>query len=161
LAPADRRAQNKDDSCADCHMPHGPSRNIAHMSFTDHRIVRAPDRPPVVVQTVRPGDIPLLHFHRDLVGGREKDLKRDLALAMTGLARNPCPEPVRKIICERALFTLEEAGHSGAEDAASAEARRYALWVLNRPREALAALETALAAAPRREVALEEAGQIA
>jgi tetratricopeptide (TPR) repeat protein len=160
LAPAARRAKNKDDSCVDCHMPQGPSRNIAHPSFTDHRIVRRPDRPPVVADSVPPGGIPLLHFHRDLAGGADGDGDRDLALAMISLARNPCPEPVRNQICSRALFMLERAGRRGPQDVAMAEARGYALWALDQPKEALAALEKALAEAPRREVALETAGQV-
>jgi hypothetical protein len=161
LAPATRRAQDPDDSCIACHMPQGPSRNIAHLSFTDHRIVRRGDRPAVVVESVPTGEIPLLHFHGNLVDRSDRDVSRDLALAMVDLARNPCPDPVREQICARALSLFERVRRWGPEDVAMAEARGYALWVRNRPGEALAALEQALAEAPRREVALETAGLVA
>jgi len=161
LTPDARRAKNPADSCIDCHMPPGPSRNIAHMSFTDHRIVRSPERPPMIVSSVTPGGIPLVHFHRKLAGDADQDSERDLALAMIGVARKPCPDAVRKQICSRALDVLERAGRRGAEDIEMAEARGYALWVLERQAEALLALESALARAPRRETALETAARAA
>jgi tetratricopeptide (TPR) repeat protein len=161
LTPAARRAQNPADSCIDCHMPHGPTRNVAHLSFTDHRIVRRSDRPPPVYGGVPPGGVPLIHFHRDQVGGQDGDGDRDLALAMITLARNPCPDPVRRQICSMALTLLDRAGRRRPEDVAMTEARGYALGAVGRPAEALAALDEALAGAPRREVALETAGQVA
>jgi hypothetical protein len=161
LAPAARRARNKDDSCIDCHMPQDPARNVAHSSFTDHRIVRRRDQPPAPAERRRPDDIPLAHFHRNRVGERDKELSRDLALALTEVARDPCPDAVRQEICQNALFALEQARGGGPEDAASAEARGYALWVLGQPKGALAAAEKALADAPRRELALEVAGRAA
>jgi Flp pilus assembly protein TadD len=161
LAPADRLAQSKDDSCIECHLPQGPSRNIAHLSFTDHRVVRHRDRRPVAVESVPTGEIPLLHFHGHLVARSDQDGNRDLALAMIETARSPGPDEVRQQICARALALLDRARRRMPEDLAMAEARGYALWVLNRPQEALAALEQALAEAPSREVALEYAGQVA
>ncbi len=157
-----RRAKNTEDSCIACHMPRAPSSNIAHTAVTDHRIVRRPDHtgpataPP---RRLRPGEVPLFHFHRDLVDPQDQEVARDLGLALTELARN-YPTLARHA-STLALPLLEESLHSAPEDVAAWEGKGFGLWRLDRKEEALTAFGTALARAPQREATLTYAAVLA
>jgi Flp pilus assembly protein TadD len=161
LAPRVRRKRRPDDSCIACHMPRADSSNIAHAAITDHRIMRDPDHPPKVTSGLPPDAIPLLHFHGDLVEAHDKDLPRDLALAMIAMARGRATAELRPRICYRALPDLEEAVAAAPRDVAAWEALGYARWQLRRLGEALEAYREALALAPEREVALQDASRVA
>jgi predicted CXXCH cytochrome family protein len=153
LSPAKRRERSSADSCIDCHMPRAESR-IAHTAIADHRIRRrpgvpAPASPP---QSLRRGEVPLLHFHRDAVDPQSPAAARDLGLALSEVGVN-YPE-IGRLLGPTALPLLEAASAAHPDDVAVWEARGFVLWQLNRRAEGLAALETALAQAPERELAL-------
>jgi Flp pilus assembly protein TadD len=157
-----RRTKNPADSCIDCHMPRAPSSNIAHTAVTDHRIVRQPDHavpsgvPP---RRLRPGEVPLYHFHRDLVDPQDKDVARDLGLALTELVRDY--PTLAKHAATLALPLLEESVQRWPEDVAAWEGKGFALWRLERKEEAWADLATVLARAPQRETTLTYAAALA
>ena len=152
-----RHEKNKSDSCIDCHMPHGASENIVHAAVTDHRILRRPDEQPRLQRERAPSEIPLHYFHHDLVDPGDSAVSRDLALAMIGLARDWNFDPLAQQVGRMALPLLATAVKDDPDDVSAWEARGYALWLVDRRKEALTASETALTLAPRREVALRDA----
>jgi tetratricopeptide (TPR) repeat protein len=77
---------------------------------------------------------------------------RDLGLALSEVGRN-YPE-IGRLVGPTALPLLEAAAQAHPDDVAVWEARGFVLWQLNRRAEGLAALETALAQVPDRELAL-------
>jgi hypothetical protein len=152
-----RRKKNPADSCIDCHMPYAPSENIAHAAVTDHRILRRPEEQPRLHRERRMSEIPLVHFHQDLVDPADPAVKRDLALAMIEVARNSKVDALSQRVGRTSLPMLAAAVRDAPGDVDAWEARGYAYWLADRPRDALAASETALALAPAREVALRDA----
>lgn len=161
LSPAVRQVQNPADSCIDCHMPHSATQ-IAHTTFTDHRIPRRPTSAVPAREPPRrflPGQIPLVHFHGALVDPQDPGVSRDLGLALTELAR--AFPALGKRFGPLALPFLEAAVQTAPEDVAALEGQGYALWLLDRKAEALAAFDTALAKAPERELTLSYAGVLA
>jgi Flp pilus assembly protein TadD/uncharacterized membrane protein len=162
LSLADRRLKNANDNCIDCHMPRAGSSNIAHTAITDHRIIRRADkgsRSGTAPRPLKPGEIPLVHFHRDLVSSEDNELSPDLGLALAELARNY--PTLERHACLIALPLLEAAVHSCADDVAAWEGQGYVLWRLDRKEEALHAFEAALTKAPERETTLTYAAVLA
>jgi Flp pilus assembly protein TadD len=161
LAPAVRRAQDPADSCIACHMPRSGSK-IAHTALTDHRIPRraAPPAPaPASARRLLPGQSPLVHFHRNLVDPQDLEVARDLGLALAEFGR--AFPTLGKRLSALALPPLEAAVQRAPEDVHAREGQGYALWMLERKEEALAAFDAALATAPERELTLTYAAVLA
>jgi Flp pilus assembly protein TadD len=161
LPVAVRRMRNPADSCSDCHMPRADSK-IVHTAVTDHRIVRQASQAAGQAASPRnlfPGEIPLFHFHRDLVDSRDAGVSRDLGLALMELSKSyPNLGPG---IAAAALPLLNAAVAASPTDVPAAEARGFLLWQSGRREEALAAFETVLARAPERELTLTYAAVLA
>jgi len=157
---AARLAREREDSCIECHMPRFSTTDIAHAASTDHRIVRRPE------SRARPGErglptqgFPVIAFHRGPRGYLDKEISRDLGLAlveMTKDGRTPASQ-----FSSRELALLDAAIERDPNDLDALEARAVALVLLKRPRDALAGFEAVLAQAPRREVSLLGAAQVA
>jgi len=146
------------DSCIDCHMPRHALGNIPHTAATDHRIVRfrRPEDEPQAGPLPAGPAIPVTRFHP--AAGPEAE--RDLAVALMGpLADMGKVNPLS--YSAAALRLLDAAVARDPEDWDAWEAKANALWALGRRAEALAALQTVLATAPRREMALVRAGTFA
>jgi predicted CXXCH cytochrome family protein len=161
LTPAIRRGQNPADSCTDCHMPRAASK-IAHTAGTDHRIRRQADnvpRSPEPLRRLRPGEVPLVHFHQNLLDARDRETARDLGLALTELSKDH--PALAKHVGPIALPLLEEGVQTAPDDVPAWEAKGFLLWLLNRKAEGLADLEIALAKAPQRELTLTYAAALA
>ncbi len=159
--PADvRRATSKDDSCIDCHMPSTGS-TLNHTAVVDHRVPRrpAPARPPAAPGE-RLAEVPLAPFHPDLAAPDDEEVSRGLGIALTETADSQ-PEGRARQLAGWALPLLESALAAEPEDPPAWEARGNALWFLGRREEALAAYETALGQAPRRETCLAQAAALA
>ncbi|MGH7174139.1 MAG: tetratricopeptide repeat protein [Gemmataceae bacterium] len=159
---ADRRRQKvSDDSCIACHMPRLATSDIVHTAVTDHRIVRQAQLParPLPKRVLRPGEAPLVYFHRDWNDPSDPEVQRDLGLALVDLAREA--SPVRKQLSQTAAPLLEAALQRQPNDVAAWEAQGQALWVQQRSVEALASCERALTLAPGRETALADAATYA
>jgi Flp pilus assembly protein TadD len=158
-----RRQKSPADSCIDCHMPRGASANIVHAAVTDHRILSDPKKGGQSSlsgpsRALGPNEIPLLYFHRELVSSEDPAVDRELALAMIEVARNSKVDALAQRVGQTALPLLAAAVRASPDDVDAWEARGYAYWLMGRTKEALAASETALALAPRRELALKDAG---
>ncbi len=143
--------------CIACHMQHGESDNIVHAAVTDHRILRRPDQPPRIRRDRLPSEIPLVHFHRDLVEPGDTGVERDLGLAMIQIARFSNFDALAQRVGRTALPLLTVAVADAPDDVEAWEARGHALWLAGRREEALTASESALALAPNSEIALRDA----
>ena len=153
LALPMRKKTQKDDSCIACHMPRSGSSDIVHTAVTDHRILRKPEQggeawraPPGA------GLAPLVHFHRALVDADDKNVSRDLGIALIGLAR--AHVTARGQLGQLALPILENAVETWPDDVAAREALAYALWSQGHTKDAFAAYEAVLQLAPERELSL-------
>jgi predicted CXXCH cytochrome family protein len=157
LAPEKRRETSKEDSCIVCHMPRLPTTDIGHTAVTDHRIVRTPHAPaqPPPPRRLKPGEVPLTHFHHDLIDPDDPELARDLGLALVDLARDP--SPASRQLGETAEGLLDAAVKRAPDDDVAWEGRGRALWAQDRRPEALASSERALALVPTREQSLIDA----
>jgi tetratricopeptide (TPR) repeat protein len=158
LPEAARRA--KEDSCIACHMPKTGS-NVNHAAITDHRILREPDRARPPDDGPVPRSMPLLHFHRDQVAGKDPEVERDLAIALVKLANSMREGGVARSWTEMALPMLESALKRDGEDLPAWEAKGSALWFQGRLEDANAVFEKVLHAAPDREHTLFLAGTLA
>jgi Flp pilus assembly protein TadD len=159
LEPAVRRHAQPGDNCVACHMPRARASRV-HASITDHRILRLPDPSP----RQQPGNgfsLIAFPFNGEPGAADALELDRDLGLALTLKAQAGLPPQAKEQICRDALPLLEKAVDRHPDDLDAREEMGYALWKLDRLREALAALEDTLARAPRREVALGYATRVA
>ncbi len=159
--PSATRQETKGNDCAACHMPRGSSTDVVHAAITDHRIVRSSERPPRLEPTLKPGDIPLLHFHRHLLDGGDPEVPRDLGIAVVMSAKAVDHGPLQQRICQRALPLLKTALDRDSRDLAALESIAFAHWKLRQFKEGFHAACQALTVQPRREVALELAVEIA
>jgi hypothetical protein len=157
LSLAERR-RNGDD-CTACHMPRAANQDVPHSVATDHRVLRRPTpedaAPGTAVAALRPGELPIVAFHRDLPGPGERELKRDLGLALAALARRF--PPVAALSSSRAQPLLDEAVYAWPDDVDALESRVFVLIAQDRKEEALEAAEAVLARAPEREQTLADA----
>src|SRR5207244_2438485 len=125
-----RRATAPADDCIHCHMPRTDSK-IVHRAVTDHRVRRRPDvspRPQDPPRKLFPGEIPLVHFHRDLVASDDGEIARDLGLALVELAKTY--PALAAHVDPLALPRLEAAVQASPEDVPAWEAKGLALWQL-------------------------------
>jgi tetratricopeptide (TPR) repeat protein len=126
--------------------------DIAHTASTDHRILRRTGDV-VAIDAARLGfDLPIMPFYADQRESNDKDLQRDLALALVQHPGKDKAEAAR--VLRRAVDLLEAALRDDSGDVEALEAMAEALAALDDQPRALAALETALEKAPRRETAL-------
>jgi hypothetical protein len=159
LPPEERVKAAPGDNCAACHMGRFASNDIAHTAVTDHRIPRKPDG--AAPQPV-PWDgsaLPVVNFYQDRLAPDDPDAARDLGVALAYL--RPARDPAAKRLASYAVPRLDGAVARHPDDVAAAEARGWALDVLDRREEALQAYEEVLRQAPRRELTLMMAADIA
>ncbi|MBX9580713.1 MAG: tetratricopeptide repeat protein [Gemmataceae bacterium] len=157
LPPATRREQIASDSCAACHMPRRANKRGAHVSDTDHRIVRRPGpAAPAGPPTVRPGEELLVPFGRVRPG--DAGLSRDLGLALAKVAEDS--PGLRGHAGRQALSLLDGAVARHPDDVAAWLAKAKAQRLLGRPSGAAEDLRAALAVAPGHEAVLAEAGEV-
>jgi hypothetical protein len=155
IEPLEVRKQTQpDDSCIACHMKRYEAADIAHTAATDHRIARRPvapaDGPRMPIRHVVP-------FYRHNADDPEQ--ARDLGIALVQLIFRGKVEPLSSPTPP--LTLLERALQQDPKDVDALEARGGALLLQKRQTEALAAFEGVLALAPRREVSLVRAAQLA
>lgn len=157
-----RLERNREDSCLACHMPRTGS-DVSHTSITDHRIPRRPEeiakRPPTSAWP-RPGQIPLVPFPHGIVDPEDKELGRDLAIALVDLAEKQ-PDRIARLLSEIALPLLQTAVSADPADIPAWEAKGSALWYQGRLAEALSTFQTVLNLAPERETSLHLAATLA
>jgi predicted CXXCH cytochrome family protein len=162
LAKDERLKQSPQDSCIQCHMPTRDA-DIRHTSFSDHRVVRRPDptedkssKPP---QKLKPGEMPIVHFHRAHADPKDPEIKRDLGIGLMELSRH-VPATSFEKWGELALPLLEPAVARAPEDLDAMDANAHAYVLLARYDEAAELLERVLKLAPEREPTLDSLGYV-
>jgi tetratricopeptide (TPR) repeat protein len=159
----DRQKQSPNDNCTGCHMkPRGS--NLPHMASADHRIPRRPDESDNAsikvsssewqAELEQSPESALILFDQESSDHDAPEMARDLGLAFIDLAGLKLPARARQRLAESALPLLKSSFHAHPDDASAGQGLGYALWLIDRKQEALAALETTLAHEPRREEAL-------
>jgi hypothetical protein len=101
----DSLRQTKNDSCIACHMPSDASSNIPHTSFTDHRILRQPEKldPRKPIEST---EVPLIPYGDPTIIGAP-ELERDLGIALSRFAnRQPATSPFRSAALSNARSRL-------------------------------------------------------
>jgi tetratricopeptide (TPR) repeat protein len=127
----------------------------------DHRIVRhAGSGPPARRGGLRPGEVPIAHFHRGPAAEDDPEVARDLGIALSGLT-DRLPPDLRPVLGELAVPRLQAAVTRDAADLPAQEALGRALLVLGRLDEARAAFDAILGRVPRHEPALDHAANVA
>jgi hypothetical protein len=148
LPASTRLGRSPKDECVTCHMPRRGA-DVIHVAATNHRIPRRPDegaRPPIRAADPRRGQRPIANFHDNLLDDRERaDAERDVGVGLSRSGREGAT---------MALPLLEAALTARSGDAIAWEAKGFALGLLGRGKEALAAFRKALTIEPDRETTL-------
>src|SRR5262249_40648839 len=111
VTAAVRRAEHPDDNCAACHMPRQSSSDIVHTAITAHPVARRPEKPVPPLRALLPGELPVTHFHRDLLARGDQDaVERDLGIALIHLAQKH-PQGAQPLV-DAALPKLEAAARA-------------------------------------------------
>jgi tetratricopeptide (TPR) repeat protein len=121
LPLVERKLRN--DHCSDCHMPRLSSSDIVHTAAKDHRILRDPKKnaPPLGQPDVsQPGSMPIASFFE-----ANSANKRDLGIALLGLAEQPGPR--RQQIVPLAVPLLDNATASASRDLPLLQAHAWLL----------------------------------
>ena len=148
------------DDCIFCHMPANTNTNIAHTSFTDHRIMRRPSQP--VSSNDGPQDDTVLvpYFQNDLLTPAEQD--RDLGIALAGFSDKMPPNlPVKKVTLDQAKSRLQAAVEASPEDIDAWIALSTVEIGYGNPAGALDAMQSAMRAAPKNEDVLAQLSFVA
>lgn len=157
---ARRHARTKADNCTVCHMPQQDT-DISHVALTDHRIRRRPD--PHQGPPTEPDPLlairSLLPFDHDRVDVSDRELMRDLAIASVVRARSQTAD-VRMRVGHDFTPVLAEALRTHPDDLSARESLAVSLAWQGQLGKGLEECEEVLARAPRRELALTDAGVI-
>ena len=153
-----RLAATPKDSCIHCHMARFPSADIAHTAATDHRIRRRPDKSLAGLKSLGPKERPIVNFFQDLLDSEDGTASRNMGIALVQEAQKD--KFLTWQAANMALPLLDEGLQRMPEDAFALEAKANALWLLDRPSQARAAIQQALSLAPISEQILHTAGRI-
>jgi tetratricopeptide (TPR) repeat protein len=162
LPRAARLEREKEDSCIACHMPRTGS-DVNHTSITDHRIPRRSEgmvKKPTASPWPQLGQMPLVPFPRGSFDPEDREIARDLGIALVDVAEKQ-PDRTARRLSENALPLLQAAVAADPADVLAWEAKGSALWYQGRLEEALTAFEAALKLAPERETSLYLAATLA
>lgn len=158
-SPVAVRAQlGSPDNCISCHMPQFAAKDIVHAATTNHRIVRTREAPKAGSPS-QPGARGALFFPDRPPNFQDPTEARDYAVGlveMTKFGKVPPGEGVRE-----ALPLLERVIAESPNDARAWEAKSYALQLIGRKSEALAATQTLLSFVPDHEIGLTRAATLA
>jgi hypothetical protein len=153
--PEDRALRHhKENDCVACHMPARDSTEIIHTTVIDHRVLRKPDGALPQPVAPKPGQSPLVAFHKP-PGGSDLEESRNLGLALVDVVQqqNP-PLAARVTLGQLAQKYLDEAVQRFPGDVAALEGRGLSFAMQGNAPRAQADFEAVLARAPRREVSL-------
>jgi hypothetical protein len=156
--PVPERQKNQ-DNCLACHMPKQASADIQHTAISDHRILKSKNATHGKPARAHRYSSPLVHFESGPRKLDDAEARRDLAIALTELLKQPGPS--NQQIAELALPMIEETLKRWPGDLPALEAKAYLLYQHGRPKSALETIEQVLAHLPRRESALSAAANYA
>ncbi|MFO0871457.1 MAG: tetratricopeptide repeat protein [Pirellulales bacterium] len=152
LPEAERREKSAGDACTACHMPALKTRDVAHTSLTDHRILRRPDDAKIRTRLPTPDEIALFDGAERRLSQREADRARAIAIIDLATSRNDQSWAQRGelflIPPEVAYGTIDQMIESLGDDLAAIEALGQAYLIMERPREAVRCWEAVLRRSP-------------
>jgi tetratricopeptide (TPR) repeat protein len=156
-APA--RRHQKQDSCIACHMPPYAASDIVHIATTDHRIVRVSKPGREQSAPVSRNEIALVPYGRDRLDPADRDVARDLGLALVmGATRGQLPTAPA---ATQGFSLLRRALKEWPGDVEAWEGCGWAQLLLQNKGEALTHFEEVLARDPDRERSLVGAARAA
>jgi hypothetical protein len=155
-----RRETTRADDCTVCHMA-AEDTNVRHVALTDHRIPRRPEaRRATTAEPAAHGAARfLVPFGRPTVDLNDPEMARDWAVALIGQGRVH-PDAFRAEAGRVCLPVLEPAARLHPDDLSAGECLALAWAWLGQFEQALAECDKVLARAPRRELALSDAGVV-
>jgi tetratricopeptide (TPR) repeat protein len=139
-------------------MPRAATADIAHTASTDHRIVREAGKQPARRPRPQSARVPLLDFYRGAPDLSDRELARDLGVAVYQLTTRG--QPLTEPDGEFAVRQLDQAVRDCPADLDAWEAKGGILKTMRRPVPAIEAFTTMLSRAPRHETALVSLGTI-
>jgi predicted CXXCH cytochrome family protein len=150
-----RRAASRDDSCINCHMPKLQSTEIAHLSTTDHRILRAPQAP--ASDSVRAVHrFPLVLLNAGHGGSEPIGLGREQAIALAAQAPRLPDTPEVRQLKPKILSMLDNVIAENPDDLLAKRLKAQSLALSGRRPDAILLLTNVVTAAPTYEQALDE-----
>jgi hypothetical protein len=155
LEESTRRAVDRADSCIKCHMPKLQSTEIAHVSTTDHRIMKRPV-PPTADPARRKSGSPLVLRNADPDGPDAVGLGREFAIALAAELPRLSDQPDVGSLRSKVMGMLDQVVHENPEDVLAKRVRAQVLVFSGRRRDAMTALEDVLRISPNYEQALDE-----
>ncbi len=156
LDDAARRAQSREDSCIQCHMPKAKTIDVVHVAATDHRVVRMPAT--LADETPSSGGrSPLVLLNGDDLRREDRaGLGRELAIAIALQGPSLPDTPGTREMVPVVLSLLETALARHPDDLLASRMKAQTLALSGRRREALPLIEAVLKAAPSYEAALDQ-----
>ncbi len=158
-----RLQQQPGDSCVACHMPQTGVARVNHAALTDHTIPRLPVKTNPASQRPRPFPSPydLVPFHSHLITPDDPGLLRNLGLARMAMLNLEPPLEMSRDLAAAALPNLDAAVRLDPQDWPAVEARADALFLLDRPNEAMPEYQRSALALPGHEKTRFGAGLVA
>src|SRR5262249_26248670 len=126
-------AQNREDSCVDCHMPRSATTDIAHTATTLHRIPRRPEDKPRLPERIQRANLDRDYrtlYQQDQ--GNSRGAARDRAVALATAAWSLRGTPVAESLARQALPTLEMVRRAEPDDRLAWELAGVSLWLADR-----------------------------
>ena len=152
--------EKQQDNCIECHMPTNSNTNIAHTSLTDHRIMRRPSEPAASNDGPKDKSLLVPYFQNDVLS--PEDQRRDLGIALIGFTEKmPMNLPIKRPTVEQARTMLKEALERAPDDIDAWIALSTAEIAIGNPDAALAAMQSAMRAAPKSEEVLAQVAYVA
>ena len=155
LPEPERLAKNREDFCAECHMPESQTVDAVHIAVRDHRILREPDPWSTVGKRSR-SLIPLVRLNGDADPEHKNSVDRELAIAVTSEGTRLSNVPQMRQVGHLVLAALERAVAEHPDDLIALRTKAQALAFTGRQAEALSIADSLLKSAPADELLLDD-----
>jgi hypothetical protein len=154
---SDERQKKNGDSCIACHMPRMNASDVPHVTITDHRVLRRPERSVAPIErTPLIPEIGLASFFDDPVA--DGSVWRDLGVALVAARVPPADRPR---MAQYALPLLDSALRTSANDVRASLARAEAYQLTGQTEQAFLCFADILHLVPEQENALRGAATTA
>jgi Flp pilus assembly protein TadD len=155
LPEPERRAKNREDFCAGCHMPVSQTVDAVHIAVRDHRILREPDAWSTVGRRSR-SLIPLVRLNGDVDPRDVNSMDRELAIAVTAEGGRLGNTPQMRQVGRLVLSALNTAVTEHPDDLVALRTTAQALAFTGRQAEAMSIADSLLKSAPADELLLDD-----
>ncbi len=155
LPEPERRARDREDYCAGCHMPLSKAVDAVHIAVRDHRILREPDAASTAPR--RSGSLfPLVRINGDVDPKHVETPDRELAIAVTAEGTRLPPTPQMRQVGRLVLAALERAIAEHPDDLMAVRMKAQALAFTGRQADALRIAGPLLESNPSYELLLDD-----